>query len=326
MDLRHARTFVTVADLGTVSKAAERLHIAQPALSRQIGNIEEEFGLKLFDRVGRRLILTSDGEQLLGECRGLLEYAGAINERARQLQRGDTGVLKVAAAPNMIECVLPHFLHRYAERYPKVQVKLNDTPGSDMLAALERGEIHLGQTLIRAIRPEDHQRFASHPLEPVEMLAACHPELKLGKNGTVEITELAPHPLLQGSPEYVTRKTFDAACRLAGFTPNVVLESRAPNALLAMAEAGHGVAIVPSVVPAHHHVLRIMCVTYQGKPLREPWTLLWNKRRALPRYAAGFCEMLGDYVREVFPIARPSEPRNARSAKRAAARSVRERG
>lgn len=75
MDLRHARTFVTVADLGTVSKAAERLHIAQPALSRQIGNLENELGVKLFDRVGRRLVLTGEGEQLLGDCRALLGCA-----------------------------------------------------------------------------------------------------------------------------------------------------------------------------------------------------------------------------------------------------------
>src|SRR3712207_6619098 len=68
MDLRRARTFVTVAELGTVSKAALRLRIAQPALSRQISDLEQELGLKLFDRLGRRLVLTGEGEQLLGAC------------------------------------------------------------------------------------------------------------------------------------------------------------------------------------------------------------------------------------------------------------------
>ena len=81
MDLRHARTFVTVAELGTVSKAALALHIAQPALSRQIGALEQDLGFKLFDRIGRRLRLTGEGEQLLSDCRGLLNYARAIGER-----------------------------------------------------------------------------------------------------------------------------------------------------------------------------------------------------------------------------------------------------
>ena len=81
MDLRHLRTFVTVAELGTVSKAALRLRIAQPALSRQIGDLERELGLKLFDRVGRRLVLSGEGEQLLGSCRNLLGHASSLTTR-----------------------------------------------------------------------------------------------------------------------------------------------------------------------------------------------------------------------------------------------------
>jgi LysR family nitrogen assimilation transcriptional regulator len=91
MELRELRTFVSVADLGTVSKAAEHLHITQPALSRQIAGLEGELGLKLFDRVGRRLLLTSEGAQLLVECRGLLNYSRAVRERADGLKRGDAG-------------------------------------------------------------------------------------------------------------------------------------------------------------------------------------------------------------------------------------------
>jgi DNA-binding transcriptional LysR family regulator len=103
MDLRHIRTFVTVAELGTVSKAALRLHVAQPALSRQIAHLEDQFGLKLFDRVGRRLLLTSEGERLLSDCRGLLNYARALGEQAQVLRRGDVGVLRGAASPHLAE-------------------------------------------------------------------------------------------------------------------------------------------------------------------------------------------------------------------------------
>src|SRR5918997_5850240 len=142
MDLRHTRTFVAVAELGTVSKAALRLRIAQPALSRQISDLEQELGFNLFDRVGRRLLLTSQGEQLLGDCRGLLNYAKALGERAQLLRGGDTGVLKVAASPQHIESVFSQFLPRYAERYPKVEVKVSEGSGREILTMLERGEIH----------------------------------------------------------------------------------------------------------------------------------------------------------------------------------------
>jgi DNA-binding transcriptional LysR family regulator len=304
MDLRHVRTFVTVAELGTVSKAAGRLHVAQPALSRQIAHLEDELGVKLFDRVGRRLLLTIEGEQLLNDCRGLLNYARAIGEQAEVLRRGEVGVLRVSSTPHLIEGIFPEFLRHYAARYPNVQVRLVDAALPELLEMLERGEIHLAQSTVRAITP-DEQRFGMHPLAPMEMLAACHPKLALGtKEGTVDISRLAPYPLLQPTSDFIMRRNFDAVCRLAGFTPNNVLECRAPHALLAMAEAGHGVAIIPSALRIHRYRVRVLRVTYRGKPIEEPLAMLFDKRRPLPAYAKVFCDMLAEHVRKGFPLPR----------------------
>jgi DNA-binding transcriptional LysR family regulator len=319
VDLRHTRTFVTVAELGTVSKAALRLRIAQPALSRQISDLEQELGFKLFDRVGRRLLLTGEGEQLLSDCRGLLNYATAIGERAQLLRHGDTGVLKVAASSQNLESVVANFLHHYARRYPKVEVKLFDAIGPELLEMLERGEIHVGQSSLHVIQ-RDHRRFGSLPLAPVEVLAACHPRLALGKGKTIEISQLAPYPLLLQDPAFMLRRVFDAAGRLAGLKPNILLESRAPHTLLAMAEAGHGVAVFPSALQTFHRNLRIVAVTHRGKPLRWPLVMLWDRRRPLPQYATVFCKMLGEYYREVFPITRPTEPKSSGAGKRGPAR------
>jgi DNA-binding transcriptional LysR family regulator len=307
MDLRHARTFVIVAELGTVSRAAQHLRIAQPALSRQIRDLEQELKIRLFDRVGRRLMLTGEGEQLLGDFRALLGCATALRERAHQLQRGDSGVLKFATSPQIIEGVIATFLGRYAQCYPKVQVKLTEAFGwNDTVRLLESGDIHLGQNLGSAVPPNDH-RFASYPLEPIDLLAVCRPALGLGSNGKIEIARLAPYPLLLLDTSYVFRRNFDAACRLGGLQPNIAYESRTPHTLLAMAENGHGVAIIPSSMPTNRHRLRVVAVVYRGKPLREHPTIYWDKRRSLPPYATGFCEMLAAYMREVSPISRPTK-------------------
>lgn len=301
MDLREVRTFVAVADLGSVSRAAEELHVTQPALSRQIANLEGELGLQLFDRVGRRLMLTSEGAQLLQHCRGLLNHSLAVREQANGLKRGDAGMLRVSASPHLIEGLFPEFLRDYAKRYPNVQVRLVEVIGPQIFAMLERGEIHLAQAVARALTPEEH-RFGAYPLAPMEMLAACHPSLTLGKNGSVEIRALAPYPLLQATDDFAIRRSFDSACRLAGFTPNYVLECRSPHPLLAMAEAGHGIAIIPSALRAHHYVLRLLRVLYRGKPLSEPLTILYDKRRPLPTYAKVFCDMLAVHAKKVFPV------------------------
>ena len=179
MDLKRLRTFVAVADLGTVSKAALRLRISQSALSRRIGDLEYECGFKLFDRIGRRLFLTTRGEQLLGDCRGVLGQLGSLGERIELLKRGDSGVLKVAAPPQTIESVLAVFLPRFAERFPNVRVKLTEALGMDQVPMLERGEVHIGIRHDQGVNPW----FESLALPSDDVMAACRPSLKLGRGG-----------------------------------------------------------------------------------------------------------------------------------------------
>src|SRR6186997_1453805 len=116
MDLRQIRTFVSIVEHGTVSKASERLRTAQPALSRQIRDLEDELGLKLFERLRKRLVLTGEGEQLLAGCRTILGDVTSLSEHARELRQGDTGILRVAATPQTVEGVFSTFLGRYAGR------------------------------------------------------------------------------------------------------------------------------------------------------------------------------------------------------------------
>jgi DNA-binding transcriptional LysR family regulator len=300
MDLRRLRTFVTVAEQGSVSKAALRLHISQPGLSRQIQELQQELGLRLFDRVGRRLVLTAEGEQLLGSCRSLLGHANSLSEQAQLLKRGDTGVLRVAASPVQIETVLSTFLSRYAERYPNVQVKLIEAAGAT-LAMLDRGEIHLGIGLIETVAADDRQ-FGIYPVPPLELVAACHPSFPLEGGRMIDVSRIASHPLLLLDSAFVLRKTFDAICRLAKLKPNILIESRAPHTLLALAEAGRGVAIIGSATQTHRYTLRTVSITYKCKPIRFPLAVVWDKRRVLPRYAQDFCESLAAHMRKLFPI------------------------
>src|SRR5215510_1058622 len=316
MDLRRLQTFVAVAELGTVSKAALRLRISQPALSRQIFDLEQEFGFNLFDRVRRRLVLTAVGEQLLGDCRGVLGQVGWLGERIRLLRRGDRGTLRVAAPPHTIESVLSRFLPRYAERFPDVHVKVIEALGFEQIAMLERGEVHIG------IRHDQgaHRGFETLVLPPDEVLAACDQALEIGRAGMIDIVRLASYPLLLLESGYSIRRLFNAACRLAHVEPNIVLESRAPHTLLALAESGQGVAVIPPLLRTDRHALKILRVTHRRKPLRDRFAIQWDKRRPMPSYGESFCQGLAAYMRETLPITQPSA--GEASARRQAAGRV----
>jgi DNA-binding transcriptional LysR family regulator len=317
MDLRHLRTFVAVAELGTVSKAALQLRTAQPALSRQINDLERELGLTLFDRIGRRLFLTGAGEQLLGSCRSLLGSVNALGEQAQLLRHGNTGVLKVAASPVQVETVFSTFLHQYAKRYPGVQVQLIEAIGANTLTMIERGEIHLGVSLLQSLQPDD-RHFGIYPVPPVELMAACHPSFPLQSGATIDISRLAAHPLLLLDSGFIVRKTFDTVCRLERLKLNILFESRAPHNLLAFAEAGLGVAVIPSVVQTHRYGLRLARITHERQPLREPLAVVWDKRRELPPYVREFCVTLAEHMRQIASVTRQSiaKPSGANKARR----------
>jgi DNA-binding transcriptional LysR family regulator len=166
---------------------------------------------------------------------------------------------------------------------------------------LQRGEIHVAINVMEVAAPH----FARYSLPPLEVLAAWKPTLGLDISGTIEVSSFRGLPLLLLNTGFATRGLFDAACRLAHVEPDVFVESGAPPALLALAEHGHGVAMVPSTVRINRQKLRIARVVYRRQPLQSPLVILWERRRPLPRYAEGFFEALAEHMRDVLPISRP---------------------
>jgi LysR family cyn operon transcriptional activator len=139
MNFKHLRAFVNIADSGGFARAATRLNLSQPALSRQILALEMDLSVRLFDRVGRRVRLTSEGEELLRCSRRLLAEAESLGERARMLKGGETGILRVGATPQVIENLLAKFLMRYRRRHPGVEIHIVEDGGVRLNSRLARG-------------------------------------------------------------------------------------------------------------------------------------------------------------------------------------------
>ena len=321
MDVRQLRTFVTVAEEGTVARASSLLRIAQPALSRQIKALEDELGVSLFDRVRRRLALTTEGKMLLTECRSVLKEFNAIKERARLLQRPDVGIVKVAGTPQTIDGVLAAFLGGYAKERPNIQVTLIEGVGSELVAMVDRGDAHVALVTAGGIDASNRE-FDTIWLPSLEFMVARRPREGLPGTPRMDIRALGAEPLLLLNKSFAVRSAFDAACRVAEFKPNIYFESLTPHTLLALAEAGLGTAIVPSVLPTHRYKLNVATLTYRNSPLREAYAMILDKRRARPPAAEHFCRALRLHVRESFPISRPTMGKATSATKAASARQV----
>ncbi len=295
MELRHLRYFVAVADAGGVSRAAARLNISQPALSRQIRDLEVELGVALFDRAGGRLVLTGEGEDLLVRGRQLLADAAALGQRAAALRGGDQGIIRVGVAPLTLEALLPRFLVRHQRRHPGIEVRLVEDSPSRLWAGVERGELTF------AVSFPGHEGLGSRLLFPVCALAVMSYDCHLVRRATVDVADVTRERLLLPRSNFLTRQWFDTACRRAHLRPNIALESAAPHALIALARVGYGIAIVPSHTPFDPRGLRTAALVQQGKALGAWAAIAWDPNRFQPPFVQRFVEELTTYSRRSHP-------------------------
>src|SRR6266478_2567194 len=254
MNFRQLQTFVLIAESGGFARAQGRLRLSQPAASRQILALEAELGIPLFDRIGRRIKLTSGGEDLLRRARRLLQDAASLVERANVLKGGQAGTLRVGCSAFHVETLLADFLPRFRRRPRSVEIDLVEDGGARIPERLERGDIHLGLTA------PGGEEFGMRLLAPTHVLAVVSPKHRLAGKKVLDITELTDESLLLLRRDFASRVSFDMACHIARIKPRVILESTAPHALLALAGTGNDVAIVPSNVhiPSSVHVLPLV--------------------------------------------------------------------
>jgi len=295
MNLRFLRTFVAIADSSGFARAATRLNLTQSAASRQIHALESELGVQLFDRIGRSIKLTSEGEDLLMRSRRLLAEAESLGERARALRSGQTGVLRVGAAPQIMENLLADFLQHYRKRHPGIEIHLVEDQGARLPARLEAGDMHV------AILPDSDDHFFRRLLYPMFMVAVMPRDHRLSRRAVLDVADLVDEPLLRLGPGFASHAWFDAACQIERIRPRVVLESITPHSLIALARTGFGIALINSVVRIPRESVRVAVVVHGGAPIGQ-WTVAaWSRQRFLPPFAQQFVEELIQRCRRVYP-------------------------
>jgi DNA-binding transcriptional LysR family regulator len=248
MELRHLRYFVAVAEELNFSRAAGRLYVAQPAISRQIADLEAEVGTPLLQRNTRRVLLTAAGHAFLADARHLLADADAATERARRVARGEAGELAVAflGAPTMR--FFPTLVKEYRDRFPAVTLRMQEMTPERQLEAFAAGRLNLGFT-----RPLPGDGFGGLKEETVleENLRAVVPvRHPLAPRESVALGELAHHPwvLLARGEAVGLHDHILAACRGAGFSPKVVNSPNLMATVLTLVAAEQGVSVVPESV------------------------------------------------------------------------------
>ncbi|HEY3864009.1 MAG TPA: LysR family transcriptional regulator [Verrucomicrobiae bacterium] len=248
MELRHLRYFVAAAEEENVSRAALKLHVSQPGLSRQIRDLEDELGFPLFRRDAKSVHLTDAGRVFLVEARATLQRAEDAVKAARAVAAGGRGELHIGYAPSLTARFLPQSLRDFQARFPETRVKLRDLSTEEMLLGLRERKLNLAflvrlaPSLLRGLRFEELTR--------ISICLAATPKHPLAAKRSVKLAEAAREPLIT----YSRREYPDAYENLlavfasARLRPRIAEEHDSVSSLIAAVEAGSGVAIAPQTL------------------------------------------------------------------------------
>jgi len=244
MELRHLRYFVTVASELNFSKAAQKLHIVQPALSKQIVDLEHEVGTPLLFRSTRTVQLTAAGKVFLADAQAILTAAESAKDRALRTSRGEVGELSIAffAAPTMF--FLPDLIRRYRAKYPKISIKMHELTPDRQLDAFARQEIDVGFT--RPL-PPGYPDLEAQVLFEERFLIVVPETHPLALRKQIRLSELKQEAFVM-LDRAVAVGMYDqivSACRTSGFSPSITNSPDLMATVLTMVAAEQGISIVP---------------------------------------------------------------------------------
>jgi DNA-binding transcriptional LysR family regulator len=249
MELRHMRYFVAVAEHLHFGHAAEALVTAQPSLSRQIAQLEDELGATLFERTNRRVELTDAGRLFLVDARRTLQAADASIRHARENAEGTRGELRIGFLAGAMLMRLPAILRAYRERFPNVNVLPESLPHLEHVHALRAGTIDVAWT-VAAADPD----IASQIVASDGFLTALPTEHRLAKQRKVTIKSFAGERLItlsrSAAPQFYEATL--ALCTAHGYRPVEIIEVREEMSALGLVAAGFGIAIAPVPWSAIH--------------------------------------------------------------------------
>jgi len=294
INVHHLYLFHQVAAARGFTRAAEQLYISQPALSRQVHELEQELGVPLIDRVGRRICLTEAGETLFEYTTrlfGLIDEIETVMRDTRGLQRGR---LAIGASTTIGMYVIPATLAQYRATYSGIDMRVEIGNTRQIADAVLRCELELG--LVEG--PIDHPQLAVEPLATDELLVILPPNHTLAGRTELRPTDLAEQPFVLREPGSGTRLVADTYLRSAGIVPHVVLELGSTEAIKRLIMAGVGLGIISRYAVVHEiESGRLAAARLIGMRMTRGFSRITLRSRRLSLAARAFNTMLDTALR-----------------------------
>jgi DNA-binding transcriptional LysR family regulator len=285
MDTQDLNAFVEVAETGSFSAAAERLHLTQPAISKRVASLESRLGRPLFDRVGRRISLTDAGVALLPYARRVLHELEDARRAVSKLSAEISGRLSIGTSHHIGLHRLPPVLKRFTQQYPEVDLDLHFMDSEDACDAVLAGKLELGiVTLPLTPLANLEQRL----IWPDPLAVVVSPEHDLSKLKTVELPMLAQHAAVLPDADTYTHRIITSVLQQHGVAPRVRLATNYLETLKMLVAIGLGWSVLPRSMLDDS----IRAIDVAGLALQRELGIVWHQRRTQSAPARALIEDL----------------------------------
>ncbi len=241
MELSQLRAVVALGEVGSISRAADALHLTPPAVFSQIRNLEEQIGAKLYERVGKRLELTAHGKRLAERAKAIIRAHDETLAEMRELRSDAAAVMRIGCGPHSSVHIMPYLLYSFLELYPGTETRL--VTGSDEFLLHGARSGMLDAILIHL--PLDKVDLEEHPLYAYEMVFVVRASRGNGKKRLTKLSDLAGLPYIRWHRPVLVDAVLEKLSCEAGFEPQTVVEDDNPASILELVKLGVGFAVLP---------------------------------------------------------------------------------
>lgn len=263
LEIRHLRYFLAVAEAGSFSRAADRLGISQPSVSQQMRDLEVELRVPLFQRRGKRILLTAAGVIFHEHARDILHHLEICLQELTSKPGEMRGALHVGVVPVLNVPLMPHLLGLFAAAYPGLSLTVEEISSTEIETAIEEGKLSVGLGFLTRHSPNlRYERLCTDSFAVV--VAASHP---WSDRPAIALAELHQERVLQLPDSFVMRRMMDQICRQHRVRPRIVAEINAIETLLRSLGPLHAATMMPKIALRGREGLELKAIPLQGKGL-----------------------------------------------------------
>ncbi|KRE83031.1 LysR family transcriptional regulator [Paenibacillus sp. Soil766] len=293
MELRQLEYFMTTCEELHFTRAAEKLGITQPTLSHQIKALENELGVRIFDRIGKKTMITEAGMILYQQSHIAIGSLTSAREQIQELQKVERGTLSIGALPGELNELISSQLINYHRQYPNIHIKL--IANEDVVERVLHNELDFAISIL----PVEHDKLAIKPLYSESFYFVTTANHPLASHTIIDFEELVTTPIVMFPETHRCRQLIDSTCQIAGLELKPFIETTTIDSLFTLVRSGIGATVLSkTLIDMYHYEDLVMIPIINPKLCREV-VIVYHKDRYLGQAASGFIDLVLSYIQTI---------------------------